>query len=50
MSIRYWKRCRRCFKYFDLGINEDLCPKCRKEENEVKEVKEWENVGIVEKT
>jgi len=32
INIKY---CRRCKRAFDIETNWDLCPKCRKELNEV---------------
>lgn len=26
----YWKRCKRCKNWFDIGTNMDLCPECRR--------------------
>ena len=32
----YWKKCKRCGEYFDIGINYDICPECRMKEMEKK--------------
>ena len=43
-----WKRCRRCEKMFDIGINFQMCPECRievKRKRIEKEELERENDG-----
>ena len=27
-----WKLCKKCGEFFDVGINLDICPKCRKKD------------------
>jgi predicted nucleic acid-binding Zn ribbon protein len=34
MSIVFWKHCILCGEAFDIGINYDICPECRKKEAE----------------
>ena len=29
MTITYWKICKQCGEYFDIGINFEECPTCR---------------------
>lgn len=31
-GVLNWRLCKKCFNYFDIGTNFDICPSCRKEE------------------
>lgn len=30
----FWRKCKKCGEHFDIGINYDLCPRCRVEVND----------------
>jgi len=30
MSIIYWRKCIKCGKHYDIGVNFDTCYECRK--------------------
>lgn len=29
--VVYWKLCKKCLRSYDIGINKDVCPNCRKQ-------------------